>query len=937
MEYVGRKIGPYELLEVVGSGGMGTVYRAKDTRLGKIVAFKVLLRKELSTEDGLAEARRLRDEAKAAAKVRHQGLMNCLAADDDGELGPYVVYEFISGSSLRHTLVEKGPLPLDFVVQKIAKPLLEGLSCIHALGVVHRDIKPENLFQREDRAFALGDFGLALFEGRQAKTKTGLIVGTPGYIGPEILLGAAKASPLSDIYSAAVTITEALIGALPFGAKGEEFSLKSQLMTSTTPKDLIQRGLSPQLAPVLSKALARYPEERFTDCEDFYQALHAAAQKRKPGATVQVPRAEKSKGLFNTTKTLVHKWRWRLMSFCLAVLSLAAFFGLYQYFGEGSSSLKLIQKGYLQLINKKLADGYISSGELDELLRRTMSFLKSLETVDGKNSNFWPEAKSRVSEILDSDSPEFSAIQATYEAKMGNWRRASLFWKRALDSQLDEMKKKGDSLESRDLDKWSHLLIRFVTCQKVALKERREAIATSSLFLRDCPFALFYTDSADGLRVFHFLLWAVAVLKDGDKEAIADITVALRSFVKPLYLGKECEHNYSFLLRRVKSAYKEIGLSAPAALGLPLKNEEAFQQHLEKWRQRSEKQRAEAKTIAAAIGKAMDEAFFKMQLRRSKLKMKKRHQLRPLRKAAWTIMAIALSSREPIDRRDVMAIYRYIHRTQFFEKESPTYKLLTKDGQKWSVGFDYDLVIETSVDFANMVIRQLERKDKTLTQRIAAEYYSWFTANELVRMNVGAYQVFNAKLGRCVERSARKSLLYHFFNGYRLAREDEMAKAISEMKQLWQKCLNLAREYEERSRSHTSVTTHHLGWLVNDAAHYLLEALKKSGDDMSRRAVAQQMVKDLDRGNFATLKKGLYWKSLKPRAIVHWADAAFNNKAEFKKVEPLVKALIKSEEANPTLGNSFVERAKKVLQGASFPAQSFRASPLLGIYKRTGQ
>ena len=77
----------------------------------------------------------------------------------------------------------------------------------------------ENLFQREDGTYALGDFGLALFEGRQAKTRTGIIVGTPGYVAPEILMGSEVASPASDIYSAAVTITEILIGSLPFGGK----------------------------------------------------------------------------------------------------------------------------------------------------------------------------------------------------------------------------------------------------------------------------------------------------------------------------------------------------------------------------------------------------------------------------------------------------------------------------------------------------------------------------------------------------------------------------------------------------------------------------------------------------------------------------------------------------------------------------------------------
>ena len=124
----GKKIGPYLLEELIGSGGMGMVYRAIDTRQSKTVAFKVLLREELSSHDCLAEARRLRDEAKAAAKARHSGLMACLDAGDDKYVGPYVVYEFFQGKSLRAVIDERGALPLDEAIECVARPLLQGLE-----------------------------------------------------------------------------------------------------------------------------------------------------------------------------------------------------------------------------------------------------------------------------------------------------------------------------------------------------------------------------------------------------------------------------------------------------------------------------------------------------------------------------------------------------------------------------------------------------------------------------------------------------------------------------------------------------------------------------------------------------------------------------------------------------------------------------------------
>ena len=274
----------YELGKVLGKGGMGLVYLAKEKNSGQEVAYKVLLRKENCTEPALQAARRLRDEAQAA-RVNHENLIKLIAAGESKEHGPFIVYEYIKGGTLRQGLSQKGPLQADAFMEKLAIPILSALATLHQAGVIHRDIKSENVFVCEDGKYILGDLGLAYFEGREAKTKTGLIVGTPGYIAPELIIhGGGPPQPASDVYSLAVLFVEALTGKRPFAASTPQKEVLNQLKGDIKAQELFSLGVPQHLCKVIASALVRDPEERIQDCNSFAEQLQEAIS-TTPGQT----------------------------------------------------------------------------------------------------------------------------------------------------------------------------------------------------------------------------------------------------------------------------------------------------------------------------------------------------------------------------------------------------------------------------------------------------------------------------------------------------------------------------------------------------------------------------------------------------------------------------------------------------------------------------
>jgi serine/threonine protein kinase len=234
----------YELGPMLGRGGMATVYRANDTRLGRMVAVKCFEGAEhTTTARGRA---RFEAEARAAAAVAHPNVVTIYDTGvDDG--AAFIVMECLTGHTLADEIAS-GPLPADRAVPLLAA-LLDALATAHEHGVLHRDVKPGNVLFTADGTPKLVDFGIALSGDGDDLTETGIVLGTPVYLAPERLAG-DPATPQSDIYAMGVVAYEMLTGERPF-----------------------RGALTGPLAAPITRAMARRPQDRFSSAREFAHAI----------------------------------------------------------------------------------------------------------------------------------------------------------------------------------------------------------------------------------------------------------------------------------------------------------------------------------------------------------------------------------------------------------------------------------------------------------------------------------------------------------------------------------------------------------------------------------------------------------------------------------------------------------------------------------------
>src|SRR5712691_5185862 len=246
----GSAVGPYEIVVRLGAGGMGEVYRARDPRLGRDVAIKVLTDAAAADRDRL---RRFVAEAKAASALNHPHI---LTVHEIGETdtGPYIVTELVDGQTVRE-LLSGGPLPVPQALD-IAIQAAEGIAKAHDAGIIHRDIKPENLMVTRDGFVKILDFGLAKLlrpesgavgtSGVASATATGMIVGTAGYLSPEQLRG-GPTDGRSDIFSLGIVLYEMLVGANPFHRQNAADTFSAILRDQPPPLADCAPGVPPEL------------------------------------------------------------------------------------------------------------------------------------------------------------------------------------------------------------------------------------------------------------------------------------------------------------------------------------------------------------------------------------------------------------------------------------------------------------------------------------------------------------------------------------------------------------------------------------------------------------------------------------------------------------------------------------------------------------------
>jgi eukaryotic-like serine/threonine-protein kinase len=302
----GARLGPYEIVAALGAGGMGEVYKARDTRLGRDVAIKVLPSRLAGDPQALARFER---EARAVASLSHP---NILAIHDFGtDLGvAYAVMELLDGEILRQRLVES-PIPWRKAVG-IAVQLADGLASAHAKGIVHRDLKPENIFLTTSGLAKILDFGLARVieptaaadtPTRGAVTEPGAVMGTVGYMSPEQVRG-EEAGPASDIFAFGCVLSEMLTGRGPF-ARPTPTETMSAILRDDPPRLADHVSDVPrEVESILTHCLEKRPEERFQSAGDMAFGLRAAS-----GTTPTRPPAVTSGGL-TAALAVLPRWLW---------------------------------------------------------------------------------------------------------------------------------------------------------------------------------------------------------------------------------------------------------------------------------------------------------------------------------------------------------------------------------------------------------------------------------------------------------------------------------------------------------------------------------------------------------------------------------------------------------------------------------------------------
>ncbi|HEU4886329.1 MAG TPA: protein kinase [Thermoanaerobaculia bacterium] len=276
-----QQLGTYRLISRLGTGGMGEVWRAEDTKLLRQVAIKILP-EQLANDEEWKE--RFLREARTVAQLNHPNIAGIYSIDQQGDT-LFIAMELIEGDSLA-TVMSRGPMvPADAV--RVAVHVCDGLSEAHSKGIVHRDIKPENIIL-SPRFVKVLDFGIAKQMGGTADpslTQGGMVMGTPHYMSPEQALGRAV-DARTDIFSVGVVLYEMLSGVKPFlGDAITEIMLK---IVMSEPRDIASAafGITPALANIVRRCMQKQAGDRFQDCEELRSAL-ATSLKEEPSRARQ--------------------------------------------------------------------------------------------------------------------------------------------------------------------------------------------------------------------------------------------------------------------------------------------------------------------------------------------------------------------------------------------------------------------------------------------------------------------------------------------------------------------------------------------------------------------------------------------------------------------------------------------------------------------------
>lgn len=278
---IGKTITHYKILEKLGEGGMGVVYKAEDIRLRRTVALK-FLPPEL-TRDPEAKKRFIH-EAQAASALDHNNIGTIYEIDETGDEQIFIVMAYYKGETLKD-IIRKGPLRLEEVIH-IGLQISQGLRKTHKKGIIHRDIKPANIFITEDGIVKIMDFGLAKLIGQSKFTKTGSTLGTVSYMSPEQARG-EKVDHRTDIWSLGVVLYEMITGQIPFQGDYEQAVLFSILNKAPQPPTCLRTGVPMDLERIIMKMMEKDKSHRYQHMDDLIVDLSDSKNKLAGQGTSQ--------------------------------------------------------------------------------------------------------------------------------------------------------------------------------------------------------------------------------------------------------------------------------------------------------------------------------------------------------------------------------------------------------------------------------------------------------------------------------------------------------------------------------------------------------------------------------------------------------------------------------------------------------------------------
>ncbi|MBN1164865.1 MAG: protein kinase [Candidatus Krumholzibacteriota bacterium] len=377
---IGKTVSHYRILEKLGEGGMGVVYRAEDTKLKRTVALKFLSPQALGTEE---DKERFLNEAQAAAALNHPHI--CTVHEiDEVEGRSFIAMELVEGESLR-SKISSGPLPLE-EVYGLATQIAEGLNEAHRKGIVHRDIKPANIMITENGRVKIMDFGLAKSPGSSQLTQEGTTLGTIAYMSPEQERG-LKIDYRTDIWSFGIILYEMVAGRLPFQGDYDQAVIYSILNEEPPPLTSLRTGVPLELERMVNKALAKDPDDRYQHLDEMLvdlRALHRVSGSH-PSVTVPAPPERKR--------------RRPLYLFGLLIILVALVLILKDYLpGRSTPKIDSIAVLPLQNLSGDPAQEYFSDG-MTEALITELSQIGALRVISRTSVMRYKDSEKSLPEI----------------------------------------------------------------------------------------------------------------------------------------------------------------------------------------------------------------------------------------------------------------------------------------------------------------------------------------------------------------------------------------------------------------------------------------------------------------------------------------------------------------------------------------------------------